>query len=112
MFQKQKALVAEKSSEPSLKIGLVQGNVDQSIKWDKSFQNETMKIYERLSFKVAEGKPDLIIWPETATPFFFQEAKAYQPLVLDITKKTDAFLLFGTPSYKIEKGKVNHYHSA
>lgn len=97
---------------PSLKVGLVQGNIDQSIKWDESFQKETMLIYERLSFKVAEGKPDLIIWPETATPFFFQDAKEFQPMVLDIPKKTVAFLLFGTPSYKVEKGKIHHYNSA
>jgi len=97
---------------PPLKIGLVQGNIDQSIKWDESFQKETLQIYERLSFKVAEQKPDLIIWPETATPFFFQDAKEYQPLILDIPKRTHAFLLFGTPSYKIQKGKVNHYNSA
>ncbi len=97
---------------PPLKIGLVQGNIDQSIKWDKSFQLETLKIYEKLSFKTAGENPDLIIWPETATPFFFQDAKEYQPLVLDIPKKTNAFLLFGTPSYKIEKGKVSHYNTA
>lgn len=97
---------------PPLKIGLVQGNIDQSIKWNESYQKETMDIYERLSLKVAEGRPDLIIWPETATPFFFQDAKEFQPMVLDIPKKTDAFLLFGTPSYKIVKGKVHHYNSA
>jgi apolipoprotein N-acyltransferase len=100
------------SQNPSLKIGLVQGNIDQSIKWDESFQKETLKIYDRLSLKVSEGKPDLIIWPETATPFFFQDAKEYQPFLLDIPKKTNAFLLFGTPSYKIEKGKIYHYNSA
>jgi apolipoprotein N-acyltransferase len=97
---------------PSLKIGLVQGNIDQSVKWDESFQKETLKIYEKLSFKVAEEKPDLIVWPETATPFFFQDAKENQPLILDIPKKTHAFLLFGTPSYKIQKGRANHYNSA
>ncbi len=97
---------------PPLKIGLVQGNIDQSVKWDESFQKETLQIYERLSFKVAEQKPDLIIWPETATPFFFQDATEYRPLILDIPKKTHAFLLFGTPSYKIQKEKVNHYNSA
>jgi len=97
---------------PPLKIGLVQGNIDQSVKWDESFQKETLQIYERLSFKVAEQKPDLIIWPETATPFFFQDATEYWPLILDIPKKTHALLLFGTPSYKILKGKVNHYNSA
>ncbi len=98
--------------QPSLKVGLVQGNIDQSIKWDESFQRETLRIYERLSLKVAEGKPDLIIWPETATPFFFQEAREYQPIILDIPARTNAFLLFGTPAFKIERGKINHYNSA
>jgi len=97
---------------PPLKIGLVQGDIDQSIKWDKNFQLETLNIYEKLSLKVAEDKPDLIIWPETATPFFFQDAKEYQPLVLDVPKKTHAFLLFGSPSYKADRTKVNHYNSA
>jgi apolipoprotein N-acyltransferase len=102
----------ETIKSPPLKLALVQGNIDQSIKWDKSFQLETLKIYGRLSMRVAEDKPDLIIWPETATPFFFQEAKEYQPIVLEIPEKTNAFLLFGTPFYKIEKGKVNYYNSA
>ncbi len=97
---------------PALKIGLVQGNIDQSVKWDKSFQKETLMTYERLSSRVAEEKPDLIIWPETATPFFFQDAEEYQPFILEIPKKANAFLLFGSPSYKVEKGKVNHYNSA
>ena len=102
----------QRIEQPPLKIGLVQGNIDQSIKWDHSFQRETLKLYEKLSSKVAEEKPDLIIWPETATPFFFQDAKEYQPLVLEIPRQTNAFLLFGTPTYKIQKGRVDHYNSA
>jgi apolipoprotein N-acyltransferase len=111
-YAKMKEIERQVALQPILKVGLVQGNIDQSIKWDESFQKETLKIYERLSFKVADERPDLIIWPETATPFFFQSAKEYQSLVLDIPKRTGAFLLFGSPSYKIEKGKVNHYNSA
>jgi apolipoprotein N-acyltransferase len=106
------AVERQAARQPSLKIGLVQGNIDQSMKWDESFRRETMAIYERLTLKVGQEKPDLILWPETATPFFFQDAKEYQPLVLDIPVNTKAFLLFGTPSYKIEKGKANHYNSA
>jgi apolipoprotein N-acyltransferase len=100
------------NQNPPLKIGLVQGNIDQSVKWDQSFQIETLKIYNKLSYTVAEEKLDLIIWPETAIPFFFQDAEEYQPFILDISKKTNAFLLFGTPSYKIERGRVVHYNSA
>ena len=111
-YVKMGVLDRQMASLPALKVGLVQGNIDQSIKWDPSFQRETLKIYERLSLKVAEAKPNLIIWPETATPFFFQEAKEYQPLILDIPRKTGAFLLFGTPTYTVEKGRVSHYNSA
>jgi apolipoprotein N-acyltransferase len=98
--------------QPSLKVALIQGNIDQSVKWEESFQKETLKIYEKLSLKAAEQRPDLIIWPETATPFFFQQAREYQPMVLDIPNKTNAFLLFGSPSFKGERGKVNYYNSA
>jgi apolipoprotein N-acyltransferase len=111
-YLKMSAIHWEMTQQPPLKVGLVQGNIDQSIKWDEFFQKETLKIYERLSLKVADEKPDLIIWPETATPFFFQDAKEYQPLILDIPERTNAFLLFGSPSYKIVRGEVNHYNSA
>jgi len=111
-YGKMRAIDQQIPHRPSLRVRIIQGNIDQSIKWDESFQRETLRIYERLSLRAAEEKPDLIIWPETATPFFFQEAREYQPFVLDIPRKTNAFLLFGTPSYKIERGKVNHYNSA
>ncbi|OGQ01671.1 MAG: apolipoprotein N-acyltransferase, partial [Deltaproteobacteria bacterium RBG_19FT_COMBO_46_12] len=111
-YMKMEAIDRQMIQNPPLKIRLVQGNIDQSIKWDESFQKETLKIYNRLSLRVSEEKPDLIIWPETATPFFFQDAQEYQPFVLDIPKRTNTFLLFGTPSYKIQKGKVSHYNSA
>jgi len=61
---------------------------------------------------VEKHNRDCVIWPETATPFFFQDAREYQPLVLSIPGKTNAFLLFGSPSYTVEKGKVNHHNSA
>lgn len=111
-YWKIKTIEAQSKDSNSLKIGIVQANIDQSIKWDESFQRETINIYKKLSYKVAEEKPDIIVWPETATPFFFQEEKKYQEIVLDIPKKTGAFLLFGTPSYKIDKGKIIHYNSA
>ena len=105
-------ITEQTSGRPSLKVGLAQGNIDQSMKWDESFQKQTLKIYEDLSLRLGEEKPDLIIWPETATPFFFQDAREYQPWVLNIPRKTGAFLLFGTPTYKIENRKVRHYNSA
>jgi apolipoprotein N-acyltransferase len=53
-------------------VGLLQGNIDQSLKWDRRYQTTTLDIYERLARRVAEDKPALIVWPETALPFFLR----------------------------------------
>ncbi|MFB0506819.1 MAG: apolipoprotein N-acyltransferase [Thermodesulfobacteriota bacterium] len=100
------------SRQRKMRIGLAQGNIDQSIKWNTAYQEKTLQIYENLSSIVAREKPSLIIWPETATPFFFQSEERYQPRVMEVPGKTGAYLLFGSPSYDWVKGKVEYYNSA
>jgi len=95
-----------------IKIGLAQGNIDQSKKWDAAYQEETLRIYQNLSSVLAREKPSLIIWPETATPFFFQSEERYRPRVMEVAERTDAYLLFGSPSYDRIEGKVEYYNSA
>jgi apolipoprotein N-acyltransferase len=100
------------SHQPKIKIGLAQGNIDQSIKWNPPYQEKTLRIYQNLSLTLAREQPSLIIWPETATPFLFQSEERYRPWVLEVAEKTGAYLLFGSPSYDWRKGKVEYYNSA
>jgi apolipoprotein N-acyltransferase len=100
------------SRHQKITIGLAQGNIDQNIKWNTAYQEETLQIYQNLSSILAREKPSLIIWPETATPFFFQSEERYRPRVMEIPEKTDAYLLFGSPSYDWVTGKVQYYNSA
>ncbi len=95
-----------------MKIGLAQGNIDQSIKWNAGYQEETLRIYQNLSSVLAKEKPSLIIWPETATPFFFQSEERYRPLVTEVAEMTGAYLLFGSPSFDLVNGRVEYYNSA
>ncbi len=98
--------------QPKVKIGLAQGNIDQSIKWNAANQEETLRIYQNLSSVLAQEKPSLIIWPETATPFLFQSEERYRPWVTEVAETTGAYLLFGSPSFDLVKGKVEYYNSA
>jgi apolipoprotein N-acyltransferase len=100
------------SSQRKIKVGLAQGNIDQGIKWDPAYQEKTLQIYQNLSFTLAGEQPSLIIWPETATPFFFQSEEKYRPAMLEIPEKTAAYLLFGSLSYEWSKGNVKYYNSA
>jgi apolipoprotein N-acyltransferase len=51
-----------------LRLSLVQGNIEQSKKWDPKHAREIMEIYTGLTQEASKRQPDLIIWPETATP--------------------------------------------
>jgi apolipoprotein N-acyltransferase len=66
-----------------IKIAVVQGNIDQDKKWDRSYQNEVIATYERLTLKALQEKPDIIIWPETATPFYFGAYEASYPALTE-----------------------------
>jgi len=53
-------------------VSLIQGNIDQNIKWHQAFQERPIRIYTSCrSNQLLSGK--LIVWPETAAPFFFQD---------------------------------------
>jgi apolipoprotein N-acyltransferase len=99
-------------SIPQQTVALIQGNIDQSIKWDPSLQNQTLRIYRELSLQAAKESPKLIIWPETATPFMFQNHDELHEAVVDIAKSTGAYLLFGSPSYTRREGEIRYQNSA
>ena len=83
-----------------LRVGLIQGNVSQDQKWDKAFQEETLARYERLSRKAATKGAELIIWPETAVPFFFQSDRPYQQRLLNFVRELHTPLLFGAVGWR------------
>jgi len=97
---------------PHLKIGLIQGNIDESKKWDPTFQTATVKAYTELSLQAAEQRPDLLIWPETALPFYFQQPSAYREFVLNLVKQINIPLLVGSPAYEMTFRHVQYFNRA
>lgn len=96
----------------SSKVALIQGNINQGVKWDAKYQRKTLDIYRDLSLEALQTKPELIVWPETATPFFFQNGGDKQREVLGIAVKSNAYLLFGSPGFVKEGEKTNFLNSA
>ncbi len=56
------------------RIAVVQGNIPQSQKWQRSRWPDIMQKYSILTRQTVSLKPDLIIWPETSFPGFIWEA--------------------------------------
>ncbi len=51
-----------------LSVAAVQGNIPQNHKWDAAFEEEIMKVYEQETQVALQAHPDLVVWPEAATP--------------------------------------------
>ncbi len=60
----------------SLTVGVVQGNIEQEMKWAEFAWPMIMKAYRTFTMEVAAEKPDLIIWPETSFPGILGEDDA------------------------------------
>ncbi|MEK6591261.1 MAG: apolipoprotein N-acyltransferase [Nitrospinota bacterium] len=95
-----------------IKVALIQGNIEQSEKWDEAYQSDIFRIHEDLTLQAANEKPDLIVWSESATPFSFQFDKNYRQRMIELAKKGGSFLLFGTPGYEISGGETVPYNRA
>lgn len=98
-----------------MNVAVVQGNIDQGQKWLPSLQRKTLNKYLELSRDiVAEEKPELIIWPETAMPFYLQESKHLDRIrALGLTEESP-FVLTGAPYREAAPltGKPLYFNSA
>jgi len=82
---------------PELRVALLQGNIDQSLKWDRAYQIATLEIYERLTREAASARPALVVWPETAVPFLLRREPELGRRVAGLATEVHAPLLVGSP---------------
>ncbi|MDR0239035.1 MAG: apolipoprotein N-acyltransferase [Deltaproteobacteria bacterium] len=87
-------------SPQAVHLALVQGNIDQNQKWLPAYQQATLAHYLQLSgHAAADGPFDLIVWPETAMPFFFQDQAEYASRIRAFSKTYAMPLLVGAPAH-------------
>lgn len=93
-----------------IRVSVVQGNIAQGIKWDPEFAGRTIAVYDRLTRRADRGS-DLIVWPETAVPFFLREGGPLTRRVLDLAMEVQAPLLVGSPD-RVSDASPRYYNSA
>ncbi len=96
---------------------LVQGNLSQDVKWNKDMQETTIDKYLKLTeegiLKAQKVRRDIkvVVFPETAMPFFLQDEEEYLQRFYDLATKYNLTFLIGGVSYDIEKSNVYLYNS-
>ncbi len=87
-------------------IGIVQPNIDPNLKFTRAMREITFQRLIQLSEQCSEASlerhgrsPQLIVWPETATPIFLTFPGAYQDRVYALADRIRSPVFTGTPIY-------------
>ncbi len=102
------------SGAESLKVAVVQGNIEQDEKWRPGTRETTLDKYLRLTeLELAKNSPSLVVWPETAMPFYLLESSGLLK-VENLAIRAGADILTGAPHREVDRtGKFyNYYNSA
>ncbi len=96
----------------SIPVALIQGNIDQSRKWDPVLQEEIVHRYLELSGEALANspRPGVVVWPETAAPFFLGLEDRFTPRLEEFTRSNGVALLVGAPGVGQTKGRPHYYN--
>ena len=93
-----------------VRVALVQGNIPQEEKWDRSRAPAIFQRYLQMTREAAAKGAHFIIWPESATPFYFDEDPPAAEQVRSLVSENGTPLLFGTD--EIERGSPSRYYNS
>ena len=94
-----------------LRVGLVQGNIDQADKWRDSEARRIFTTYVAMTRDVARRGAEYVIWPESSTPFTFESDPVGEQAMRDLAREVRVPILFG--SDQIMTGESDsHYNAA
>lgn len=72
---------------PSIKIGIIQGNIPQDQKWTSQYLKDTLQTYHQLSEQALAQGARILLWPETAVPVVIDSPP--RSIVPDLKKSLD-----------------------
>ncbi len=94
------------------RVSVVQGNIRQADKWDLQYQESTVDIYCDLSLQAAAKQPDLIVWPETALPFYYGLDLVLSERVDQCIRQVKTWFLVGSPALGENSQGYTYYNRA
>jgi apolipoprotein N-acyltransferase len=93
-----------------IRVGLVQGNVEQGQKWNPARASEIFSRYLNLSRDAVRQGAQLVLWPESSTPFMFEESPALADSIRNLARESQTTFLIG--SDQVERGSPPRYFNS
>ncbi len=97
---------------PPVKVAVVQGSMEQGMKWSESVLQGTVDVYRDLTRSILPEGPEFIVFPETAMTFYLESPiyEQYNEQVHALTTEAGVPLLTGALGFR--SGERAIYNSA
>jgi apolipoprotein N-acyltransferase len=83
-----------------IRISVIQGNIDKEMKRNtRKYAGIIMQKYTQLTHAALKENPDLVVWPEAATPGLVLKNLSLQQELVSLIKKADRHFLVGSSEY-------------
>lgn len=96
---------------PRQQAAVLQPNVPQDAQWDeRSIDHLVNRVFKATLAEAADPakpKPDLIVWPESPAPFFFEVDPPFTDAARQLARITRTYFLFGAVAYTPKQEQLN-----
>jgi apolipoprotein N-acyltransferase len=97
----------------TIRVGLIQGNVPQEEKWKADEARRIFTTYLAMTRDAVRRGAQYVIWPESSTPFMFEEDPVGQAAVRALAREVHVPILFGSDQEEHGvDGSVRLYNAA
>jgi apolipoprotein N-acyltransferase len=104
-----------------IRVGLVQGNIEQTLKWRPEEARRIFTTYIAMTRDVVRRGAQYVIWPESSTPFSFESDPIGERDMRMLAQEVGVPILFGSdqtvidPNVRLQAGEPaaeKHYNAA
>jgi apolipoprotein N-acyltransferase len=95
-----------------IRVGLIQGNIDQADKQNPLHANAIFQGYIRMTRDALQKGAGFIIWPESSTPFLFEDDADASNQIRALARQARVPILVGSDQVERDGANFRYYNSA
>jgi apolipoprotein N-acyltransferase len=89
----------------TIRVAVLQGNIEQGAKWNPEWAERTFATYEDLSRRAAEAGAELVVFPETAVPGALNSDPILRDRMARLARETGAAYVVGSVAVERRPGR-------
>lgn len=89
----------------TVRVAVLQGNIEQGVKWNPEWAERTLAIYEELSRRATDAGAEVVVFPETAVPGALNSDAELRARLAQLARETGAAYVVGSVAAEVEPGR-------